>query len=172
MPRQDTVGAFHQGNALSQLALRRYLLTRAIGASIVRTVHWLGVGTLLLAVLVWLAGIHWLSILIGLFALLILIMRTALSGLQRRISGIDQLGPSAARIEALVGQTRKSIRSELKRVGLPSTPWGPTLIGFRLIRPVKRVETLRRLGSFDLSHVVPVSTLDELHLLLRQNPPI
>jgi hypothetical protein len=90
---------------------------------------------------------------------------------QRRISGIDEMGPSAARVEAMVGQTRKGIRTELKRIGLPSAPWGPTLIGIRLIRPVKCAETVRRLASFDLSQVVPSRTLDELHLLLRQSSP-
>jgi hypothetical protein len=92
-----------------------------------------------------------------------------LSSIQRRISGITEMGPAGARVEKLVGQTRKGLRSELRRIGLPSAPWGPALIGIRLIRPVKRAQTVRALTRFDLSQVVPSSTLDELHLLLN-NP--
>jgi hypothetical protein len=39
----------------------------------------------------------------------------------------------------------------------------------RLARPIKRTETIAKLAKFDLSQVVPASTLDELHLLLRNN---
>jgi hypothetical protein len=161
------IGPFHQGNELSQAVLRRYLLTRAIGASIVRTVYWFGVCVLVLAVLVWFAGIKWLAVLIGIAAVFLLLFRAMLSAIQRRISGIDEMGSVAGRMEQLVGQTRKGLRAELRRLGLPSAPWGPALIGLRLIRPVKRADTVRNLAGFDLTQVVPSATLDELHLLLR-----
>lgn len=162
------VGSFAQGNEASQWVLRRYLLTRAIGASVVRTVHWFGVAVLVLAALIWFAGVTWLAVLVGLAAIMVLLVRVALSGLQRRLSGVDALGPDAPEVERLVGRTRKGLRAELRRIGLPSAPWGPALIGLRLLRPVKRVETVRKLGRFDLSQVVDQSTLDELHLLLRR----
>jgi hypothetical protein len=165
------VGSFQQADELSQWALRRYLLARAIGASVVRTVHWFGVAVLVLALLVWFAGVKWLAVLIGIAAVFVLLFRALLSGIQRRISGVDAMGPAGPKVERLVGQTRKGIRAELRRIGLPSAPWGPTLIGLRLIRPVKRAETVRKLSKFDLSQVVPSSTLDELYLLLRSAPP-
>jgi hypothetical protein len=161
------IGPFHQGNELSQAVLRRYLLTRAIGASIVRTLYWLGICVLIVAVLLWFAGIKWLAVLIGIAAVFVLLFRAMLSAIQRRISGIDDMGSVAGRMEQLVGQTRKGLRVELRRLGLPSAPWGPALIGLRLVRPVKRAETVRKLAGFDLTQVVPSATLDELHLLLR-----
>ncbi|MCW2524493.1 MAG: hypothetical protein JWO63_2828, partial [Frankiales bacterium] len=90
-----------------------------------------------------------------------------LSAIQRRISGIEAMGPAAVQVERLVGQTRKGVRAELRRIGLPSAPWGPTLVGLRLLRRRRRAETVSKLTHFDLSQVVPSSTLDELHLLLR-----
>jgi hypothetical protein len=167
----DAVGEFRQGNDLSQLVLRRYLLTRAIGESVVRTVHWFGVALLVLAGLVWWAGVTWLAVLIGIAGLLVLAVRALLSAIQRRISGIDAMGEIGPRVEQLVGQTRKGLRAELRRIGLPSAPWGPLLVGLRLVRPIKRVDTVAKLTRFDLSQVVPSSTLDELHLLLRRVPP-
>jgi hypothetical protein len=161
------VGEFRQGNDASDWVLRRYLLTRALGTSIVRTVQWMGVSIFLLAALVWVAGVTWLAVLIALVAIFVLLIRSLLGGIQRRMSGTDQLGPAAARIDGLVRQTRKGVHSELKRIGLPSAPWGPVLIGMRLIRPFKRVETVRRLSRFDLTKVVSPATLDELQLLLR-----
>ncbi|MGX7680387.1 hypothetical protein ACSMXN_15975 [Jatrophihabitans sp. DSM 45814] len=157
------------GPELSQVVLRRYLVTRAIGASVVRTVHWFGIAVLVLAVLVWFAGVEWLAILIGLAAIFILLTRAALSAIQRRISGVDGMGPAAREVDKLVGQTRKGLRSELRRIGLPAAPWGPTLVGLRLIRPTKRAETVQKLTKFDLTQVVPSSTLDELDLVLRNS---
>jgi hypothetical protein len=71
----------------------------------------------------------------------------------------------------MVSKTRKELRAELRRVGLPAAPWGPLLIGLRLIRPFKRVQTVKKLGQIDLAKVVPASRLDELHLLLSSSPP-
>ena len=159
---------FSPSAELTQLALRRYLLTRAIGASVVRTVHWFGIAVLVLAVAVWSLGVPWLAVLIGLFAVVVLLVRTMLSGIQRRISGIAEMGVDGAQVERMVGQTRKGLRAELRRVGLPSAPWGPLLVGIRLIRPERRADTVAKLARFDLSQVVPSRTLDELLLLLSR----
>jgi hypothetical protein len=165
------IGQFQQGDDVSQWVLRRYLLARALGASVVRTVHWFGVAVLAMAVGLWFAGITWLAVLVGILGVFILLFRALLSAIQRRISGVDAMGSVGPKVEQLVGQTRRGIRAELRRIGLPSAPWGPTLIGIRLLRPVRRVETVRKLAKFDLTQVVPTSTLDELHLLLRSAPP-
>jgi len=161
------VGTFRLGSEASDWVLRRYLLTRALGASIVRAVYWAGVVTLLLAVLIWLAGVEWLAVVIGLVAIIVLLIRIPLSDIQRRISGVDRMGSAGPRVEELVGQTRAGIRAELRRIGLPSAPWGGALIGLRLLRPFKRGETVARLAKFDISQVVPRSSLDELQMLLR-----
>jgi hypothetical protein len=166
-PNGPEIGRFSRGTEASQWVLRRYLLTRAIGASIVRTVHWLGVSMLGLSVAIWFADVKWLAVLVCVAAFFVLAFRTLLSAIQRRLSGIDAMGPAALEVERLVGQTRKGVRAELRRVGLPSAPWGPALVGLRLLRGRRRADTLRRLTQFDLSQVVPASTLDELHLLLK-----
>jgi hypothetical protein len=164
---QPEVGAFRQGNEVSDLILRRYLLTRSLGGSILRAVYWSGISILALAAAVWLAGVHWLAVLIGVVAVIVLFVRSLLAGLARRISGVDHMGSAGPRVEELVGQTRKGLRSELRRIGLPSAPWGPALIGLRLIRPFRRAETMAKLTQFDLAQVVPRTTLDELQILLR-----
>lgn len=163
------VGRFPQAGDAAQWVLRRYLLTRAVGASILRTLYVAGAGVLVVAVLIWLAGVHWLAVLVGLVAIVLLLIRAALSAVQRRVSGVERMGPAGQRVEALVGQTRRGVRGELRRVGLPSAPWGPALVGLRLLRPRRRAETVRKLAQFDLTQVVPSSTLDELYLLLRNS---
>jgi hypothetical protein len=162
------VGSFNQGNELSRWMLRRYLLTRTLGSSIVRTVHWFGVAWLVVAALVWWAGVHWLAALIGFVGIVVLLVRVLLSAIQHRIGGLDRRSQTGIAVQRLVGRTRKELRAELRRIGLPGAPWGPVLIGLRLARPRRRTETLQRLAAFDLAHVVPASTLDELHLVLRR----
>src|ERR1700712_2905023 len=65
------VGNIGPGSAASQEVLRRYLLTRALGSSIVSTVQWTGVVVLVLAGLSWLGGLKLLAVLVGLVALVI-----------------------------------------------------------------------------------------------------
>ena len=162
------VGEFRQGSDVSQIALRRYLLTRALGSSVVSTLQWTGVAVLVLAVLCWAGGVKWLAVLIGLVALVILGIRSLVAGLGRRLSGADQLGPLEPQVSKMVGRTRRGLRAELHRVGLPHSPWAPLLIAFRLIRPLRRVPTMQALTRIDLTKVVPASQVDELHLLLAR----
>lgn len=169
-PSGPEVGDFSQrigGNAASEWVLRQYLLTRALGRSIVRTVHWTGVLTLAVALGIWFADVHWLAVLVGLLALAILCFRVLLSGIQNRLAGAGQFGAASGQVDKMVGVTRRGLRAELRRIGLPSAPWGPTQIAIRLMRRTQRAKTLAALRKFDLTQVVPQSTLDELQLLLR-----
>jgi hypothetical protein len=162
------VGGFSQGSALSQELLRRYLLTRALGSSVRRAFQWVGIGLLVVAIAIGYAGLTVLAVLIGLLAIAILLVRALLSGVQRRLSGAAQLGAHTQQVEALVGQTRKGLRHELRRVGLPGTPWGPALIVLRLARRSRRGQTLVKLSQINLAAVVPQSRVDELHMLLAR----
>jgi hypothetical protein len=90
--------------------------------------------------------------------------------LARRLSGADRLGSGEQAVAAMVSRTRRGLRRELRRVGLPSTPWAPLSVLIRLIRPVRRVATVQALGRIDLAAVVPADQLDELHLLLQSGP--
>jgi hypothetical protein len=164
------VGNIGPGSAASQAVLRRYLLTRALGSSIVNAVQWTGVVVLLLAGLSWLGDQKLLAVLLGLVALVILAVRGVLSALARRLSGASRLGPLEPRVAALVTRTRRELRRELRRVGLPGVPWAPILIVWRLVRPLKRVRTMASLSRVDLTKVVPPSQVDELQILLRQAP--
>ncbi len=151
----------------SESALRRYLLVRALGRSVVNTVQWSGISILLIAVLCWLGGIKVLAVLVGVVAVLVLLVRGLLAGIERRLAGSAQLGAAAPRVDALVSKTRRGLRRELRRVGLPGVPWAPLLIALRLIRPLRRARTVQALSQLDLAAVVPASQLDELHLLLQ-----
>ncbi|MEO7259829.1 MAG: hypothetical protein ABI047_00940 [Jatrophihabitantaceae bacterium] len=165
------VGNFGPSSAASQAVLRRYLLTRALGSSIIHAVQWTGVAVLLIAGLCWLADLRVLAVLVGLVALVIFTVRWLLSAIARRLSGASRLGLLEPRVAALVTRTRKGLRRELRRVGLPGVPWGPLLIGLRLLRPVRRARTVQALSRIDLTKVVPASQVDELQILLRQMPP-
>lgn len=164
------VGNIGPGSAASQAVLRRYLLTRALGSSIVNAVQWTGVVVLLLAVLSGLGGLKLLAVLLGLVAVLILVVRAMLSAIQRRLSGATRLGPLEPRVARLVTRTRRELRRELRRVGLPGVPWAPLLIAWRLVRPLRRLRTMQALSRVDLTKVVPPSQVDELQILLRQAP--
>lgn len=170
--RAYDVGDFRKGSDVSQRVLRRYLLTRALGSSIVRTVSATSIAILLVALLCWLGGFKILAVLIGLVAVVVLLIRAVLAAIQRRLSGSELLGPLEPRVAAMVGRTRRGLRQELRRVGLPGHPWGPLLIVLRLIRPLKRARTLQALTRIDLAKVIPASSVDELHVLLRSDPSV
>jgi len=165
------VGNIGPSSGAGQGALRRYLLTRALGSSIVSAVQWSGVAVLVFAVLSWVGGLKVLGVLLGVLALVILAVRGLLNGIVARLSGSNRLGPLEPRVAKLVTRTRKDLRRELRRVGLPGSPWAPLLIAWRLMRPIRRVHTVQSLSRIDLTKVVPPSQLDELQLLLRQMPP-
>jgi hypothetical protein len=159
--------AFRPGRSTSESALRRYLLTRALGRSVISTVQWSGVAILLIAVLCWLTGVKVLAVLVAIVAVVVMLVRAALSALERRLSGAARLGAMEPQVSAMVSRTGRGLRRELRRVGLPGVPWAPLLIALRIIRPVRRAETLRALSRVELASVVPASQLDELQLLLQ-----
>jgi hypothetical protein len=164
------VGSIGPTSSPTQAALRRYLLTRALGSSVVNTVQWTGVVVLILAALCWLGGVKVLAVLVGFFALLIFAIRAVLSAIARGLARSSRLGPLEPRVAALVARTRRDLRRELRRVGLPGVPWAPLLIALRLIRPYRRVPTMQALSRIDLTKAVPPSQVDELQILLRQAP--
>jgi hypothetical protein len=151
----------------SPAALRQYLIVRALGRSVINTVQWAALVILALAVVCWLAGAKVLAVLIGLVAVVVLLLRSLLAALGRRLSGRDRLGPVEPQVRRLVARTGRGLRRELRRAGLPGAPWAPVLIALRLLRPVRRRQTAQALAQVDLSRVVPASQLDELHLLLQ-----
>lgn len=155
------------GRPDSEAALRQYLLTRALGRSVLNTVQWSAIAIVLLAVGSWLIGLKVLAVLIGIVAIFVLLLRSLLSAIGRRLSGADRLGPVEPQVRRLVARTGRGLRRELRRAGLPGTPWAPLLILLRLMRPYRRRETAQALTRVDLNRVVPASQLDELHLLLQ-----
>jgi hypothetical protein len=155
------------GRPDSEAALRQYLLTRALGRSVMSTVQWSAIAILLLAAGCWLIGLKVLAVLIGIVALFVLLFRSLLSAIGRRLSGADRLGPVEPQVRRLVARTGRGLRRELRRAGLPGTPWAPLLILLRLMRPYRRRQTAQALARVDLNRVVPASQLDELHLLLQ-----
>ena len=163
------VGEFRQGSPLSQWALARYLVGRAIGESVSRTL--LVVAVLLLAVAV---GVQWglhltfVTVLVVIVAVFVLVLRWLLQAVLRKLTAADRYGPVESRLRALVADTHGDGLRELRRVGLPSHLLTLPLLAVRLVGK-RRAETLQRLRGFDIDRAVPKARLDELHLLLRDS---
>jgi len=147
--------------------MRQYLITRALGRSVVTTLQWSAIAILALAVLCWLGGVKVLAVLIGLVAVAVLVVRAMLAGVGRRLSGADRLGHVEPQVRRMVARTGRGLRRELRRVGLPGSPLAPLLIALRLLRPYRRAGTVRALAQLDLNRIVPPGQVDELQLLLQ-----
>jgi hypothetical protein len=162
------VGAFEQGSPISRWALARYLVGRAIGESVSRSLLIVALVVLLLAGLVeWrLRSTFW-SVVIALLAVGVLAMRAILRAVLRRLSAADQVGPLETRLRALVDDTRSDVLAELRRIGLPGRTWTLPLLPLRFAGRERRRRTITRLRTFDLDRVVPKARVDDLHLILR-----
>jgi hypothetical protein len=166
------VGQFEQGTPGSRWALGRYLVGRAIGDYISRALMVFALFVVAVTALVWWLGPRWLAVLIGIFALCVLLFRWVLGAVLRRATGAGYFGPMEGRMRRLVAETRGDVRGELRRIGVPSRTWTLPVLAFRLARSSRRPETLRRLRQFDVERVVPRARLDELHLIVqRVRPP-
>lgn len=170
-PPQDgpEVGEFRQGTPLGQWALSRYLVGRALTESVGM---WLLVVALVLVGLAvastW--GLHEpvLAVLLVIVALVVLLLRWVLLTVIRRLTAFGQYEPVAARLNALVRDTRRDVFAELRRIGLPSHQWTLPLLAARLIARRRRDETVARLRGFDIARVVPKARLDETVLLVQR----
>jgi hypothetical protein len=161
------VGAFEQGSPVSRWALSRYLVGRAIGESVSRSLLILGLVILAFAGFVsWLGSAFW-SVVVAILALAVLAMRALLRAVLRRLTGADQFDPIGARLQALVADTRSDVLAELRRIGLPGRTWTLPLFPMRLFGRRRRRRTIDRLRTFDVDQVVPKARVDELHLILR-----
>ena len=158
------VGDFRQGSTLSQWALTRYLIGRAVGESLGIGLAMFGLLALAGAVALWWQ--HWRApaAILALVALGVLLMRAVLLALLRRLTALPG---TSKRLRALVRATRGDVLRELRRLELPGRSWTLALLAVRLIRTSRRRQTLERLRGFDLTRAVPPARLDELHLLLR-----
>lgn len=165
---QPEVGTFRQGSELSQWALARYLVGRAIARSVGDALLLIGLVVIALAVIVgWLASSVGWGVFIGLVGLGVLALRAVLLWLLRALTAFRSYRPLERRMRALVGDTRGDVLRELRRVGLPGRTWTLPLLALRLLRRRSRSQTLARLREFDVARAVPPARLDELHLLLR-----
>lgn len=163
------VGEFRPGGPLSQWALARYLVGRAIAESVGTSL--LIVALVLLALtglLAWAGATGW-AVFVGVIALGVLAMRALLLGVLRRLSAARQYAPVEVRLRALVADTRGDVRRELRRLRLPGHTWTLPLLALRFVGRKRRRATLERLRGFDVSRVVPRARVDELHLLLRSS---
>lgn len=158
------VGEFRQGTELSQWALARFLVGRAVGESLGRALAIVGVGGLVAAVLLWWQGWVVTAAVVALATLGLLLIRAVLLALLRRLTALPG---TSTRLRAIVRETRRDVLRELRRIGLPGRTWSLPLLALRLLRARRRESTLQRLRRFELERAVPAGRLDELHLLLR-----
>jgi hypothetical protein len=161
------VGSFEQGTAGSRWALARYLVGRAIGESLSRSLLVVAVVVLVVAGLIEWAGSTFWAVVIVVLALGVLTLRAALGAVLRRLTAAALYGPVEDRLRAIVKDTRRDVLAELRRTGLPGRTWTLPLLALRLLRRRRRAETLTRLRAFRVDNVVPSARVDELHLLLR-----
>ena len=161
------VGEFRQGSPLSQWALARYLVGRAIGESVSRTLLVVALVLLAAAVAVqWGLHLTLVTVLLVLVLVFVLALRGLLRAVLRRLTAADRYGPIEDRLRELVADTHGDVLRELRRLGLPSHLLTLPLLAARLAGR-RRAETFERLRSFDIDRTVPKARLDELHLLLR-----
>ena len=165
------VGEFRQGSALSQWALGRYLVGRALAESVGTSLLLVAVACVGLAVLCeWLLHSVGLAALVLVVAIGVLVLRFLLLAVVRRVTGLGQFAPVEGRLRALVADTRGDVLRELRRVGLPGHTLTLPLLAVRLLSRRRRPDTVARLRSFETDRAVPAGRLDELHLLLRSGP--
>ncbi|HEY2167658.1 MAG TPA: hypothetical protein VGH01_10860 [Jatrophihabitantaceae bacterium] len=171
-PAGPEVGEFRQGSPVSRWALARYLVGRAIGQSVSSALLLVALVVLGLAALIeWGAHQTFWAVLVAVVALAVLALRGLLRAVLRRLTATDRVGPLEARLRALVADTRGDVLAELRRLGLPGRTWTLPLLALRLLRRSRRGETLERLRGFQVDRVVPPARIDELHLIIRGQPP-
>lgn len=161
------VGSFEQGSQFSRWALARYLVGRAIGESVTRSLLLVAVVALGLAVVAtWVLHIVFLAVLLAIFAVGVLFLTLALRAVLRRLTAVQRYSPLEGRLRSLVTDTHRDVLRELRRIGLPGRTLTMPMLAVRLAGR-RRKETLTRLRTFDVERAVPRSRIDELHMLLR-----
>jgi hypothetical protein len=162
----EEVGEFRQGTPLSRWAFARYLVGRAIGESVGRTLLVVAGVVLALAVVCqWVLHATVPAVLLAVVAVGVLLLRAALRSVLRRLTEADRYGEIETRLRRLVADTRGDVLRELRRLGLPSHTVTLPLLAIRLIGR-RRKATVAKLREFDIDRAVPKARLDELHLLL------
>lgn len=162
------VGEFRRGTALSQWALARYLVGRALVESVGWSLLVVAVVALALSALLWWgADAKFFAVLLLVVAIGVLLMRWVLLGVVRRLTGFARYGPLEVRIKALVDDTRPDVLRELRRVQLPGRLWTVWLLAVRFLGRERRRDTLTRLRRFEVERAVPKARLDELHVVLQ-----
>jgi hypothetical protein len=165
---QPEVGEFRQGTAATQWVLGRYLVGRAITESAGWALLLVALVLLALGALAQFAGhLTFVAVVLVLVGVAVLMLRWALLGIVRRLTGFERFGPLDGRMRALVDDTRSDVLRELRRIGLPGHLLTLPLLAVRLIGR-RRADTVARLRQFDTARAVPKARLDEVHLLLRQ----
>jgi len=162
------VGAFRQGSANSQWALGRYLVGRSVAEALSRSLLIVALAVFALAGLVEWAGSTFWTVVIGLIGIGVLIMRSLLLAVLRRLPLTTGDRETEQRLGELVADTRRDVLRELRRIGLPGRTWTLPLLATRLIGK-RREETTQALRRFEVDRVVPPARLDEVHLLLRSS---
>jgi len=167
------VGAFRQGSPQSQWALGRFLVGRSVAEALSRGLLIVAVAVFACAGLVEWAGSTFWMVIIALVGIGVLIMRSLLLAVLRRLPLMTGNREVEHRLGELVADTRRDVLRELRRIGLPGRSWTLPLLAVRLAGK-RREETTQALRRFEVDRVVPPARLDEVHLLLQSSaqPPM
>ena len=162
------VGAFRQGTQLSQWALARYLVGRAIARSFSDSLLLVAAVLFVLAILIaWPAGSVGWGVFVAALGIAFLAVRGVLLLVLSTLTAARAYRPLEAQLRSLVADSREDVLRELRRIGLPGHTWTLPLLAVRMLRRERRRRTLEQLRQFDVERAVPPARLDELHLLLR-----
>lgn len=164
----DDVGTFEPGTPFSRWALARYI----VGRVILERVSWsllavAGVLIVLAGLAEWGLDSLFLTVVLGLIAIFVLVLRAVLRAVLKRLMLAGVYGSLEERLGAIIDGGRKDVLAELRRVGLPSRLLTLPLLALRLIGR-RRKETIARMREFDVDRAVPKARRDELHMVLRE----
>lgn len=162
------MGRFRPGDAVSSAVLARYLVGRVLAERLSASLYLAGLLIVLGAVALWLGGVHWLAVLVGLVGLAVLAARALLMAVLRGLMAVGRLGDAEGKVRRLVRDTRGDFRRELRRLHLPASLLGMPLLALRLLGRRRR-ETLDRLSGFDVTRVVPTDRLDDLSFIVHND---
>jgi hypothetical protein len=165
-PEPGDVGDFRQGSAQVRWALARYLVGRVIISRVSGGLLFTAGLIAVLGALVFWLGVHWLGVLVILFAIGVLFVRWVFVSIVRRLTLSAELGRAEGQLRRLVGDTGGDFRKEMRRIGVPMSWWSFPILLIRLLRGRSRRVLFERMRSFDLRRTVPDSRVDELHMLI------
>jgi len=114
---------------------------------------------------------RWIGVAVLVLAALLLAARVGAVRLLSRLSLGRRFRPVEDELRAAVEAGKANLRGELRRAGLPSTPWAIPLSVVRLARGGDRAQSRSRLLDIGIDRVLPRAQLDRALRILDEAAP-